>query len=155
MELKKIIFEKKRLRICVATRFLQTQFLKKGKKSKAQRIWFECLARIKASTRKTEVTKSPLCSLLSELSPQLDIKKVRVGRSSLEIPCPLRKKRRLFLCLSWLIHDLKKEKKFISISESLANKLTDPRTLTGGLLKKKEWQSLAKKNLRFLRYRWS
>ena len=128
-------------------------FLKSGKKSKAERLWISLLKNLK----KEKKERNPYHSIFKALiktSPLTDLRSLRIGRTTYQIPVPLRFKKRLGLGCKWLIEEAVKEKN-LKLDESLVLKIKEAEAGHGGAIAKKEvWHKTARSKIRYLRFRW-
>lgn len=98
---------------------LCTKLLKKGKKTKAEKLVKNILYIISLNTHFKPVPFFFIALL--NLRPLLEFRQVKRGRNLLKIPFPLKKKRRLSLAFRFLLEKtIKRNKAF-----TLANKIID------------------------------
>jgi small subunit ribosomal protein S7 len=154
MEQKKIIlkYNKKKSPFRISAIFKQS-FLKKGKKTKAEALWLNVLKKLKRKDQK----KNPYTSIfkaLLKISPLIDLRSLRRGRTTYQIPVPIRNKRRFALGVKWLIEESLKEKKS-SFLEALVVKILEAEKGQGNLIEQKRtWHKTARSKMLYLRYRW-
>ena len=87
-------------------------------------------------------------------SPILEVKSRRVGGATYQVPVDVKADRRISLSIRWLI-DSASSRQGKSMSDKLANELTDAFNNTGGAVKKKEdVHRMAEANRAFAHYRW-
>ena len=136
-----------------------------GKKIKASRLFFEMLAYFKTLLEK-DLSKNSLrnFSVLYSLSqavenvtPTLDVRKVRVAGTTYLVPSILSKKRQETLAIRWIIESAKKRKKNsnLKFSELLAEEVFEAAKKQGYARQKRdELHRLAEANRAYIRYRW-
>ena len=153
MEQKKTIhnFIKKKTSFKISEIFI-TSFLKKGKKTKAELLWFKILKTLKE--KKVKKTYSSIYKAIYKISPLVDLRSLRRGRTVYQVPTPLRNKKRIALGIKWLVEDsLKDEKK--KFHTNLSSKILEAEKGLGRLVeKRKAWHKTARSKMLYLRYRW-
>lgn len=160
--------------------------MRDGKKNKASKILFEMLVILKkrlnptnnektlflssdkkntSHNTKSSSLENPINSQLFQLifqaienvTPSLEVRKVRVKGSTYLVPAVLNKKKQETLALKWLIESAKKRKtnsKF-NFSICLADEIFDAsRKLGYARQKRDELHRLAQMNRAYIRYRW-
>jgi ribosomal protein S7 len=126
---------------------LTNHIMKKGKRSKA----FNLLTTSLISFPNKEI----LSEVFNKIRPYLEIRSVRVRRSSYQVPFPTNHRRQLHLSSLWLIETIEKDKRKLSFSKKLSEELENILEGKGNTLKKKEAvYQLAKKNRANMHYRW-
>lgn len=154
MEQKKIIlkYNKKKSPFKISAIFTQS-FLKKGKKTKATALWLNVLKTLKKKDNKRNPYISIFKALL-KISPLVDLRSLRRGRTTYQIPVPVRNQRRFAMGIKWLIEESLKGKK-TSFPETLAIKILEAEKGEGNLVEqKKTWHKSARSKMLYLRYRW-
>ena len=137
---------------------LVTRFINKvmidGKKSVAERIVYDVFAKIKSENN------DPLKILhqaISNIAPEHEVKPRRLGGASYLVPIEVRKERRIYLALNWLIEkaSLKSNKEFKTFSAKLYKELMDASNNIGDAVNKKiETEKLAEANKAFSHLKW-
>jgi small subunit ribosomal protein S7 len=150
-----------------------------GKKTKACIIVFNTLVVLKKKIRKDLVDKNQnfwiinqtnfqdnyinsvmlriILQAIENLTPNLEVRKVRVSGSTYLVPAVLAKKKQETLALKWLIEAAKKRQKNarFDFSTCLAEEILDAsRKLGQARQKRDELHRLAQLNRAFIRYRW-
>ncbi|MDH3004939.1 MAG: 30S ribosomal protein S7 [Candidatus Shikimatogenerans sp. JK-2022] len=131
----------------IVTYFIN-HIMKRGKKNLAIKIFYNTLNFIKEKFNK----KYPLEILKKAIekgSPELEIKKIKIGGSIYNIPTKIKKKKSKFLCVKWLIKNakLRKDK---NMSIKLANEIINTYNGIGETIKKKnEIKKVAEANKAF------
>lgn len=132
------------------------QFINKlmssGKKSVAQRIFYDCCAVIEERTHKSpmETVEQAIRNVL----PVLEVKPRRVGGATYQVPVEVSEHRRLTLALRWLLASAR-ARPGKSMAGKLADELMDAAKGTGNTIKKREdTHKMAEANRAFAHYRW-
>ena len=135
---------------------LVTQFINKlmvkGKKSTAQRIFYDALGIVESRAKRPglEVFEQAV----KNATPILEVKPRRVGGATYQVPVEVRPDRRLSLAIRWLVASAR-NRSGRSMSEKLANELLDAASNTGTTIKKREdTHRMAEANRAFAHYRW-
>lgn len=150
--------------------------MKDGKKIKASKIVFEMLVILKKRLKKNLEKKNDVLSsqdfveipinfelfhLLSQalenVTPNLEVRKVRVAGSTYLVPAVLSKKKQETLALKWLIESAKKRQKNskVDFAKCLADEILDASKKLGQARQKRdELHRLALLNRAYIRYRW-
>jgi len=135
---------------------LVSQFVNKlmmqGKKSTAQRIFYDALDIIEARTRRPglEVFEQAV----RNATPILEVKPRRVGGATYQVPVEVRADRRISLAIRWLVGASRK-RSGKSMAEKLASELMDAANNTGTTIKRREdTHKMAEANRAFAHYRW-
>ncbi|MBD3238291.1 MAG: 30S ribosomal protein S7 [Candidatus Moranbacteria bacterium] len=111
------------------------QINKRGKKSKAQTIVYDCLEFLKQKTK-----KEPLDIFeegIRNVAPSLEVKAKRVGGANYQVPVPVIGDRRLTLALRWIIKAAK-SKKGKKMADALALEILDASKKQGSAIKTRE-----------------
>lgn len=126
--------------------------LRKGKKSTAERIFYDALDLIEKRTKKDglEVFKQAV----ENARPTLEVKSRRVGGSTYQVPVEVRTSRRQALAIRWLINFAKaRHEKAMALN--LASELIAAANEEGPTIKKKEdTLKMAEANRAFAHFRW-
>ncbi len=135
---------------------LVTKFINKimwdGKKSKAQKIFYEAMDTIAKKTGKDplEVFKKAF----ENVAPVLEVRPKRVGGATYQVPIEVKEPRRTSLGVRWIIAAAR-AKKGKPMSQRLAEELLNAYENTGAAVKKREdVQKMAEANRAFAHYRW-
>lgn len=133
----------------VVTKFINYMMLG-GKKSIATKVVYGAFDIMAKETKKDPL--EVFDDALKNVSPGLEVKSKRVGGANYQIPMPVSGDRRIMLAMRWL-RDSARAKKGKSISESLAQELTDAANNTGDAIKKKEnTERMARANRAFAHF---
>lgn len=142
------------------------RLIKDGKKTKAGKILSETFLILQArldhtGERKNQNQQVPLFWLVSRalenVTPSLEVRKVRVAGSTYVVPAVLSKKKQETLALKWLVESARKrrEKAGFPFPVCLADEIADAFRKTGGARQKRdELHRLAQLNRAYVRYRW-
>ncbi len=135
---------------------LVTKFINKimwdGKKSKAQKIFYDAMDIIAKKTGKDalEVFKKAF----ENVAPVLEVRPKRVGGATYQVPIEVKEPRRTSLGVRWIVAAAR-AKKGKPMSQKLAEELLNAYENTGAAVKKKEdVQKMAEANRAFAHYRW-
>ncbi len=135
---------------------LVTKFINKimwdGKKSKAQKIFYDAMDIISKKTGKDalEVFKKAF----ENVAPVLEVRPKRVGGATYQVPIEVKEPRRTSLGVRWIIAAAR-AKKGKPMSQRLAEELLNAYENTGAAVKKREdVQKMAEANRAFAHYRW-
>lgn len=126
--------------------------MKRGKKSLAERMFYDALALIQEKTK--EDPMQVFKKAVDNVKPELEVKSRRVGGSTYQIPVEVKPYRRTALSIRWIIHNARAraERGFI---KKLAGELLDAANNTGASIKKKEdTHKMAEANKAFSHYKW-
>lgn len=152
--------------------------MKHGKKIKASKMVFDMLLILKKKIKKdlekkdqhlgvssTNLIENSLnlellrliSQALENITPNLEVRKVRVAGSTYLVPAVLSKKKQETLALKWLIDSTKKRQKNskLNFANCLADELLDAsRKLGQARQKRDDLHRLAQQNRAYIRYRW-
>ena len=128
------------------------QLMKDGKKSKAEKIFYQSLEMINAKTKEDPLQFFK--QAISNVKPVLEVKSRRVGGSTYQVPVEIRPRRRVTLAMRWII-GYAKQQTGKSMVDALANELIDAANNRGLSIKKKEdTHKMAEANKAFAHYKW-
>ncbi len=128
------------------------RIMRRGKKSLAEKIFYQTMERIKERTNQDpmEVFQKGL----SNATPLLEVKARRIGGSTYQVPIEVKADRGFALSSSWII-DYAKKRGGKSIIEKLTNEIIDASNGTGAACKKREdTHKMAEANKAFAHYRY-
>ncbi len=136
----------------LVTRFINV-LMRDGKKSTAQRIFYQALETIQERTEDDPM--KIFKKAVDNVKPAVEVKSRRVGGSTYQVPIEVRPNRKLALSMRWLIK-LASGRGEKTMRLRLANELMDAADGRGGAVKKKEdTHRMADANKAFAHYRWS
>jgi len=125
----------------------------KGKKSLAQRIFYESLNIVKSKVPDKEVLEV-LEKSVENVKPLLEVKSRRIGGATYQVPVDVRTERRTRLAIRWLIQ-FARARKGVPMARALAAELLDAYKGEGSAIKKREdTHKMAEANRAFAHYRW-
>ncbi|MDH3004421.1 MAG: 30S ribosomal protein S7 [Candidatus Shikimatogenerans sp. JK-2022] len=129
--------------------------MKKGKKNIAYKIYYKVLNYINNKFKYKNLNFLKIFKYaIKNASPEVEIKRRKIGGSTYNIPIRISNKRKIFLSIKWLILNSKKrsEKKMYI---KLANEIISTYKGYGNTIKKKnELQKLADSNKAFINFRY-
>lgn len=114
---------------------LINRLLLKGKKSLAQRIFYEAMKNIKESSKQDPV--EILKKAVKNATPIVEVKSKRVGGATYQVPVEVNTERGNSLALRFILHAAKK-RVGKSMTTKLGNEILDASNNTGNSVKKKE-----------------
>ncbi|HPP54663.1 MAG TPA: 30S ribosomal protein S7, partial [Thermoguttaceae bacterium] len=104
----------------VASKFINC-IMRNGKKTTAQRIFYEALDIIRQKVSDKEPIEV-FHQAVENVKPELEVRSRRVGGASYQVPMPVNKKRQLSLAIRWII-GAAREKKGRPMAPKLAEEL--------------------------------
>ncbi len=128
------------------------RIMRRGKKSLAEKIFYQTMERIKERTNQDpmEVFQKGL----SNATPLLEVKARRIGGSTYQVPIEVKADRGFALSSSWII-DFAKKRGGKSFIDKLTNEIIDASNGTGAACKKREdTHKMAEANKAFAHYRY-
>ncbi|MBI4444361.1 MAG: 30S ribosomal protein S7 [Acidobacteria bacterium] len=135
----------------LVTRFIN-QIMERGKKSSAERTFYEALDVIKQ--RSGEDPMKIFKKALDNVKPMLETKSRRVGGSTYQVPVEVNPHRRTSLGIRWIVN-YARERGEKTMRDRLANELIDASHNRGSAVKKKEdVHRMAEANKAFAHFRW-
>lgn len=123
-----------------------------GKKSIAQKIFYQALELIEQKTKQDgmEVFEKAI----ENVKPKLEVRPRRVGGATYQVPVEVRPKRQLSLAIKWIIRAARQRPER-RMFERLANELIEASQNQGGAIKIKEnTHKMAEANKVFAHYKW-
>jgi small subunit ribosomal protein S7 len=135
----------------LAAKFINS-IMRRGKKSIAERIFYDALDIIAQRTKKDPV--ETFKKALDNVKPMIEVKSRRVGGSTYQVPVEVRGDRQLSLAARWIISyaATRSEK---SMTLKLAGEFLDAANNRGAAVKKREdTHKMAEANKAFAHYRW-
>ena len=126
--------------------------MKDGKKSAAERIFYNAMERVEKKLRRNPV--EAFHDALNNLKPEVEVRSRRVGGATYQVPCPVRPERQQALAIRWLISFARKRGER-TMEERMTGELLDILESRGGAMKKREeTHKMAEANRAFAHYRW-
>jgi len=128
------------------------QFLRKGKKTTAERVVYGTMDILKAKTKEDPL--KVLEKALENIRPFLETKSRRVGGANYQVPIEVAPGRSFSLGFRWLIK-YATERSGKSMQEKLSAEILDAISNRGGAVKKREdTHKMAEANRAFAHYKW-
>ena len=128
------------------------RLMKRGKKSIAQKIFYNTKEKIQEKTKEepTEVFKKAL----TNVTPLIEVKARRIGGSTYQVPVEVKPERGQALGSCWLIESARK-RSGKSMVEKLTSEILDASNGSGASVKKREdTHKMAEANKAFAHYRY-
>ena len=123
-----------------------------GKKTKAEKIIYTALDKIKEKTKEDPI--KVFNDAVNNIRPTLEVRSRRVGGATYQVPVEVKTKRSQTLALRWLLSATRKRKNK-SMSDKLINELMDAYQKKGSAIKKREdTHKMAESNKAFAHFRW-
>lgn len=145
----KIIKKKNKLFIDVLTNHL----MRCGKKQKAKSIILNTGLLLGKQTNKK--VSSIYSELFNKLCPFVEVKKVRVRRTTYMVPFPTSSQRQKHLAAQWLFETIRKDKRNLNFNLKFKEEVVKILLNKGETLeKKKEMYKKAEKSRSFMHFRW-
>jgi small subunit ribosomal protein S7 len=128
------------------------RMMERGKKSVAQRIFYDALALVKERSKQDPIDL--FNKAVKNVTPLVEVKARRVGGSTYQVPIEVRPDRRMSLAMRWLIkYSTARSEK--TMKDKLAGEILDAYNNRGGAVKKREdVHKMAEANRAFAHYRW-
>ena len=126
-------------------------FMRKGKKTTAQRIVYGAIAELATKVEGKDVLEV-LDTAVNNMKPSVEVKSRRVGGASYQVPVEIKQPRRLALALRWLT-TYASGRRGISMPKAVAAELLDADNNTGNVIKKRDdTHKMAQANRAFAHY---
>lgn len=125
-----------------------------GKKSVARSIMYEILEELE---EKHKDALKILHKAISNVSPNVEVKPRRLGGASYLVPTEVRKERKLYLAINWIIEaaQVKPNKEFRSFKNKLLTEILDAsNNLGAAVAKRTQGEKLAEANKAFSHLKW-
>ena len=123
-----------------------------GKRSRAEKILYSALDRIKAKNNQDPV--KVFNSAISNVKPNLEVRSRRVGGATYQVPVEVKSSRAQALALRWIMEATRKRKNK-TMAEKLYFELLDASQNKGSAIKKREdTHKMAESNKAFAHFRW-
>jgi small subunit ribosomal protein S7 len=135
----------------VVTRFIN-YVMRKGKKSQAETIVYDCFDIIEKKTGQKGL--DVFRKALDNVKPFLEVASRRVGGATYQIPMEVRSNRRMALAMRW-ITTYARQRTEHTMADRLANELMSAARQEGPAVKKKiDTHKMAEANKAFAHFRW-
>ncbi|HZI95765.1 MAG TPA: 30S ribosomal protein S7 [Candidatus Paceibacterota bacterium] len=134
----------------LATRFIN-YLMKDGKKSVAQKVFYNTMESIKKQTKQEPLSVFDLA--VENISPEIEVKSRRIGGANYQVPQAVPEYRKTTLACRWIIN-ASRAKKGKAMAERLAEELILGSKSEGAAMRKKqETHRMAEANRAFARFR--
>jgi len=128
------------------------RMMRGGKKSVAQRMFYEALELVEQRAKRDPIEIFELA--IRNATPALEVKPRRVGGSTYQVPVEVEPGRALSLAMRWLLQAAR-ARSGRNIAEKLAAEFIDAAAEQGNAIKKKQdTHRMAEANRAFAHYRW-
>jgi small subunit ribosomal protein S7 len=128
------------------------KIMSRGKKSTAEKIVYDAMELVEDRMKRPALDVSD--AALRNVTPVLEVKPRRVGGATYQVPVDIRAERRTSLAMRWMVQAAR-ARRGRSMSEKLADEITDAANGQGATMKKKEdTHRMAEANRAFVHYRW-
>jgi small subunit ribosomal protein S7 len=135
----------------LVTKFINS-LMYDGKKSVAERVFYQTLELIKTKTGKEGI--EVFRQAVENVKPQLEVKSRRVGGATYQVPIEVKQSRKQALSIRWLINASRGRKERTMV-DRFAFELIDASENKGNAFKKKEdTHKMAEANRAFAHFRW-
>ena len=135
----------------VVTKFINS-LLKRGKRSVAEKIFYNAIEKIEARTGKNGLDL--FNKGLNNVKPILEVKSRRVGGATYQVPVEVNENRRQALAIRWII-SFAKARNEKTMADKLASEMIAASNNEGASIKKREdTHKMAEANKAFAHFRW-
>ncbi len=135
----------------LVTKFINA-VMKKGKRSKAEKIVYNALKIIAEKTKEDPLKQ--LIKAAENVKPKLETKSRRVGGATYQVPVEVPDERGTSLAVRWIVK-FARGRQGRAMEEKLAGEILDAVGKKGGAVKKREdTHKMAESNRAFAHYRW-
>ncbi|HAV43088.1 TPA: 30S ribosomal protein S7 [bacterium] len=135
----------------LVTKFINN-LMRRGKKSLAQRIFYQAMDRINSRTGKPPV--DIFKKAIDNIRPQLVVKSRRVGGATYQVPVEVPIEKGISIAIRWILA-FTRAQKGRSMQEKLADEFINAANNTGPSIKKRDdTHRMAEANRAFTHYRW-
>ena len=135
----------------LVTRFVNN-LMRKGKKSLAERIFYEAIERIESVTGGEGLATFE--KAVNNAKPQVEVKSRRVGGATYQVPVEISRNRSTALSFRWLISNSKDRPEHTMAQRLAAEFLAAARGEGATIKKKDDTHRMAEANKAFAHYRW-
>ncbi len=133
---------------------LITYVMEDGKKSVAEKIVYGMLEDLK---KESEDPTKTLYKALSNVSPNMEVKPKRLGGASYLVPIEVRRDRKLYLGLNWIVEAArtKSNKEYRTFKDKLLHEVIEASKNQGqAVAKRQQTEKLAEQNKAFSHLKW-
>ncbi|MCS7273318.1 MAG: 30S ribosomal protein S7 [Fimbriimonadales bacterium] len=136
----------------LVARFIN-RLMKHGKKSVAERIFYEAMKIVEQRTGKPALEVFE--QAIENVAPQVEVRPRRVGGQTYQVPIEVNEFRRRSLAIRWIVQAVQRRKTGRPAEERLAQEIIDAYNKTGIAYKRREeTHRMAEANRAFAHYRW-
>lgn len=126
-----------------------------GKKTVARKVVYDAIEELKKET--PEDPLKTLHKALGNVSPTTEVRPRRLGGASYLVPVEVRKARKIYLALNWIVEAARSRsnKEFHTFSEKLVAEIRDAANNTGNAIaKRQQIEKMAEANKAFSHLKW-
>ncbi len=135
----------------LVTRFINA-LMKDGKKSTAQKLFYDALDIVEQKTKKRGIDIFERA--IQNVRPPLEVRSRRVGGATYQVPTEVRPDRQISLAIRWILN-YSKSRNGYGMANKLAAEIIDASNNQGGSIKKKEdTLKMAEANRAFAHFKW-
>ena len=135
----------------LVSKFIKS-IMRDGKKSTAEKILYDAFDIIEKKTKESSVKIFE--QAIENVKPMIEVKSLRVGCSTYQVPTEIRPSRKTALGIRWIIGFARKRSEK-GMVDKLAAEFLDASNKRGAAVKKKEdTHKMAEANKAFAHYRW-
>lgn len=135
----------------LVVRFINS-LMRRGKRSLAERIFYESIERIENVTGGEGVATFE--KAVNNVKPQVEVKSRRVGGATYQVPVEVSRNRSTALAIRWLISNAKERPEHTMAQRLAAELLAASRGEGAAIKKKDDTHRMAEANKAFAHYRW-
>jgi small subunit ribosomal protein S7 len=126
--------------------------MKRGKKSTAETIFYDAVTIVEQKTKQPGI--DGFKQALNNIKPVLEVRPLRVGGATYQVPMEVRFERQTSLAIRWLV-EYARARAGKGIVDQLAGEILDAASEKGSAFKKREdVHKMAESNRAFAHYRW-
>jgi small subunit ribosomal protein S7 len=131
---------------------IQNRILMRGKRSLAESIVYDALAKVGDKTGKEPI--QILKKAIDNIKPLLEVRSRRVGGATYQVPVEVQSRRGMTLGIRWLVTFARKRRER-TMADRLAAEILDASGGAGAAVKRREdMHKMAEANKAFAHYRW-
>jgi len=135
----------------LVARFINS-LMRRGKRSLAERIFYESIERIENVTGGEGLATFE--KAVNNVKPQVEVKSRRVGGATYQVPVEVGRNRSTALAIRWLIRHAKERPEHTMAQRLAAELLAAARGEGAAIKKKDDTHRMAEANKAFAHYRW-
>lgn len=126
-----------------------------GKKNVARKLVYDTIESLKKDNAEEPLTV--LHKAISNVAPTVEVRPRRLGGASYLVPVEVRKVRKIYLALNWIVNaaNSRSNKEFHTFSEKLVAEIRDAANNTGAAItKRQQTEKMAEANKAFAHLKW-